>query len=712
MVSWARSNAEQTESVKDPSRVLSLDADLSLFVAFALALGQPLLDLLGRNPEFFVARDSGPVEILIVGLTLTLGIPIAMVALRRVAAWIAVPLGRIIHVVMLGGLLAVLALHLLKETPGFSQLPAALLLVLASGLGGVGVWAYFSIRDVRKVVRFAAILPVAVLVFFCFFSESSALLNEAAFAASPTQVKRDAPVVMVIFDELPLTSLLDAEGGIDARNFPNFARLGERSTWYSNATTVHTKSSFAVPALLSGTYPAEGQLPVVGDYPRNIFTMLSDRSVTAFEPITRLCPAEVCEDTGPRPDLWMQAGSLASDLRLVSLHLVAPDELTEGLPPVNETWGGFDQAPDDHSEEAMRQREIVETVNQNDHRAIFHEFVDSLERGRSRFFFLHSLLPHRPWRYLPNGQVYGFLNTPLTKPDSRVWVEDEWVVAQAQQRHLLQTAYVDQLLGSLMDRLEHLGTFDETLLVVTSDHGSSFVPGTGQRAAGESSLGDVAPVPLFVKLPGQDVGTESRLPAETIDILPTIADALGARLPRKEIDGFSLLNGDAAVRDSKRVLTGEIESFAADGKEKLDSIRRKLSLFGLANGVVDPYALTPPGARAFLDKEVRTTVVGAPFPGNVSTQSHRAYENVDLDEDPLPAALFKGQLVAEERLEREAVIAIAVDGAIAAITRTYGREAQSASFHALIPKRALHEGVNDVRLFVIERGSLRPLAID
>ncbi len=37
--------------------------------------------------------------------------------------------------------------------------------------------------------------------------------------------KADVPIVMVIFDELPLRSLLDRSGNIDSDRFPNFADL-------------------------------------------------------------------------------------------------------------------------------------------------------------------------------------------------------------------------------------------------------------------------------------------------------------------------------------------------------------------------------------------------------------------------------------------------------------------------------------------------------
>ena len=63
---------------------------------------------------------------------------------------------------------------------------------------------------------------------------------------------------MVVFDAFPVQLLMDADSRIDARRFPNFARFARRATWYSNATTVHENTVYAVPAMLDGRVPGRG----------------------------------------------------------------------------------------------------------------------------------------------------------------------------------------------------------------------------------------------------------------------------------------------------------------------------------------------------------------------------------------------------------------------------------------------------------------------
>ena len=70
----------------------------------------------------------------------------------------------------------------------------------------------------------------------------------------PTEVHSDTPVVLIVLDELPTSSLLNEEGKIDAEMFPNFAELAEGSVWFRNATTVVTVTELAIPAILTGRY--------------------------------------------------------------------------------------------------------------------------------------------------------------------------------------------------------------------------------------------------------------------------------------------------------------------------------------------------------------------------------------------------------------------------------------------------------------------------
>ena len=107
---------------------------------------------------------------------------------------------------------------------------------------------------------------------------------------------------MIVFDEFPLMSLLDSQGEVDPRVYPNFAEFAARSTWYRNATGIGGWTPHALPAMLSGRYPGEDRksaAPNLSSYPDNLFTLFGHHyNLEVFETVTELCPADKCGQTG------------------------------------------------------------------------------------------------------------------------------------------------------------------------------------------------------------------------------------------------------------------------------------------------------------------------------------------------------------------------------------------------------------------------------
>ena len=152
-------------------------------------------------------------------------------------------------------------------------------------------------------------------------------------------------------------------------------------------------------------------------------------------------------------------------------------------------------------------------------REILEGFIDGIRAAGAKpgLFFIHSVLPHAPWIYLPSGKQYDLDGLPPQIRDcdvfaagragldrqSKHWPEDPVVVAQAQQRYLLQVQFVDRELGRLLRHLKEVGLYDRSLIVITADHGVSFVPGQPFRGICQEIYPETLSVPLLVKLPGQ-----------------------------------------------------------------------------------------------------------------------------------------------------------------------------------------------------------------
>jgi hypothetical protein len=187
------------------------------------------------------------------------------------------------------------------------------------------------------------------------------------------------------------------------------------------------------------------------------------------------------------------------------------------------------------------------------------ELADSIaaEAGGERpdLWLVHATVPHVPWIRTPEGRQYEARTLGLAGvAPGGSWLDAQpYNITQGLQRHLWQVGYVDRLLGELMDRLEEEGLWDEAMLVVTADHGVSFTPGAPLRAPTPETLHEIYNVPLFVKVPGQQSGGADPGNALTIDVLPTIVDALDIETDW-ELDGESLLAEDH--RPDKPVRSG------------------------------------------------------------------------------------------------------------------------------------------------------------
>ncbi len=101
--------------------------------------------------------------------------------------------------------------------------------------------------------------------------------------------------------------------------------------------------------------------------------------------------------------------------------------------------------------------------------------------------------------------------------------------------------YTDAFLKDLFDGFERRGLIDSTLFIILSDHGEAFGE-HGQKTHGDVIWDEAMQVPALVYNPvlfpesGRIAGNRSQ-----IDVMPTIADALGYRIEGGLYPGFSLL---------------------------------------------------------------------------------------------------------------------------------------------------------------------------
>ena len=355
---------------------------------------------------------------------------------------------------------------------------------------------------------------------------------------------------MVVFDEVSTIAFEDADERIDPVLYPNLAALAKDATWFRYATAPTDMTGTATPTILTGTVAERYHPPILSSYPRNLFTLLGRRyRMKVSQEATDLCPRDLCEDASGE-SAAARDRALASDLGLVYLHVIAPDGIERDLPSVSDTVGNFGaDTGTTKTEGSPGHTGHVEVLHElgGGRPARFENFVRSIDRtARPTLYYKHSLLPHVPFQYFPDGHRYR------TQPhdvipgliDAPSWGND-YLLQQAYQRHLLQAGFADRLLGTLLRRLHEKGLYDRALIVVTADNGESFLHRNANRhLATPGTVEDIADTPLFIKRPFQHAGRISNRHVRTEDILPTIADVLGIRMPWR-VDGASVFDRSA-----------------------------------------------------------------------------------------------------------------------------------------------------------------------
>lgn len=679
---------------------------LAVLATFALA--QPLFELLSDNPEFFAARGSTPGEIILFALLLVLVPPLVLLGVELLVGLAGPRARRIAHLALMGLLAAVVFAQALKKA---LDAPDALLVALAVLLGAVAVLAYARVEPVRSFVSVLTLAPVVFLVLFLFISPVSRItLADEAEARATGQPSR-TPVVLVVFDELPTGSLMDAGRRVDAKRYPGFAALGEDATWFRGAHTIYDSTSRAVPAIVDGTYPEKEQLPTAAEHPNSLFALLGkSHRMNVSEEATSLCPRDLCEDARLDEPLLSRLGSISSDLGLVYAHVVSPPGVEEDLPTVSDTWGGFGggSAPAEESGSAEPATGTRSNLNGN-RRERFDDWVGQIEPAGDRptLNFKHTLLPHVPWQYLPDGRLYRREADDPIPNLSRQSYKDEAQFDQLQLRHLLQLGFADLELRKLIAHLKETGTYDDTLIVVTADHGVALQDGRfDRRRADRSSLAEISPVPLFVKKPRQTRGAIDDSVVETTDVVPTVLDVLGLDRPRG-MDGASAFSAEVKARDEVMMFARSLNErirvprdvFEA---ERLEVLREKVRLFG--EGADGPGRIYRIGPNAgLIGRASEGLDSGEESGGSASLVDPSALAAVDTESPSLPAWIV-GRVSGDGGPSRE--IAVSVNGTVRGVGNTFELATGGGEiFSVLLPPSALRDGENAVEIFEVQGGS-------
>lgn len=159
--------------------------------------------------------------------------------------------------------------------------------------------------------------------------------------------------------------------------------------------------------------------------------------------------------------------------------------------------------------------------------------------GRPFFLYVHTIDPHVP--YDPPTELRRELALEVSDPElgSIRHIQDlkrGRASADAGEREQLvrlydaEIAYNDRQFGRLLEALAERGLEDDTVVVVTSDHGEAFEE-HGRWTHGLDLHREVLGVPLLVRTPGFRQGRRVTEPVQHIDLFPTLLELAGIEPP-------------------------------------------------------------------------------------------------------------------------------------------------------------------------------------
>jgi|GEM_PF-2065930 len=669
---------------------------------WAFALPQPLLDLIAKNPQFLSVHQVGPLGTVILVVAAFTVVPLGL--------WLVIELTARLRKRWGLGLLTLVAILMIAATvrPAVGRIGSLggwLQVAVALAAGGVAVGLVWKLPRVGRQLGLLGWVPVLFSVVFLSQGGPRSILfppghedHEGPSRAEPLPAGfENTPVVLVVFDSFPTVSLVNRDLEIDDSLCPNLAEFARDAIWFRNTLSISPSTLWAVPAIMTGRYPAPGSSPTLDWHRDNIFTWLGDtHRIHAFESHTLLDPA-----SATRVSLWEKIDLLLSDLAIISQHILLPADLARGVPPVTNDWKDFAGAAgnEDSPHAGARDR-------------LLQDFVEAITPSQpAGCYFLHAVVPHAPLVYLPSGERYSRNGTEPSGQGAQwgLWQDDPWAVIHSHQRHLLQVGYTDRLVGRIVARLKEQGLYDDALVVFTADHGVSFRPGDKRRDRSDTNLGDIMPVPLLIKPPHHRAAIVDDHVVRTVDILPTMAQALGTALTWST-QGRSAL--DPEFPGIETVAHQEKSSFVEiDPGTVLDQRRASLQIkeqrFGRRPGTESLYM--PLRGMQLWGHPVSQSL---PRRGGVEVSMLRPSPWLAPDpETGYSPVEFVGFEMGASTLPPHCDYLIAVDGRIRAATRPYQRaeNATVATISAMLPEAHLSAGEHLVEVYVADWSGNEPI---
>lgn len=652
-----------------------------------MAIAQPILDLYGNNITVFSAAKLTPVEVLGFVLLVVMVPPIVAVLLDRCSSLFGPRVNESFRLWLLGGLSFFFGLAVARWV-GLDNNIGSMAMAVAFGLAIP--LAFDRSKPVREWSRWLSVVSIAVVAGAVL--QMQPVLFQSDGPTSDAVIRnKEVGVLQIVLDEFPLFAILDDNGNINAERFPGFAALAAESTWFRDSVAPSNFTHQAVPALFASVLPPKEGSPFLAEYPKNIFTLFANAAdVSGVEPVSSLCPSSVCAREGAQStgvDVTRMK-NFFRDASYVYGQRVLPPVIRKKVPSIDGTWGGFGAVAEKFKEQfnigALGQSDaLVDGVN---------KFLTSTSPS---VHVVHALIPHAPWRLTPDNRVAPLSpNITTSNPDSFDGVRD------AYQTFLYQLSAVDSSVLDIVKKLKASDRWENTMLVVTADHGISFIPTMPQRHSDFSDLSqsdDVYRIPTFIKFPQQRSASVSDCPITNLDIVPTIVDVLETTTSWS-FAGTSIA-GDCPQGRTRKVVsaTGESHVFTA-GFE--DAVKRSLHYSEMVSNKGPIRRVAAVGAsQDLVGTPIRATGSADGIAGWTLKQKSM-FSNVKSGRGTSIPSLVFGTVITTKELPEGTEGIVTVNGIAAGVIGELSLGVDTVEFTALLDYSLLTKGKNEVGLVI------------
>lgn len=346
-------------------------------------------------------------------------------------------------------------------------------------------------------------------------------------------------MVFLLFDSLVRDQL--PQNGGDPRTLPNFARLEERCTRFD------THFVGSLPCMPARRDLHNGRL--------NFF----HRHWGPLEPfddsfVTELRARGVYTHLITDHYHYFEEGGWSYHTRYNSWELFRGQETDawRGVAPPTEndivdTFDPdvYDLSVEKYRRHALNRAHIRDEADFSAHQSFSAalRFLDENQAKDNWMLHLEVFDPHEPFHAPPE-----FLKEEGIDPSEQIadWPAYGRPDYDARKKELLRKNYrallrfCDKQLGRLLDAFDKMGLWDDTALVLTTDHGFMLSEHGYWGKSVMPLYNQISQIPMFLHLPGGAGPSQVKTLSQTTDIAPTILDAFGVQ-PTKDMTGQSLI---------------------------------------------------------------------------------------------------------------------------------------------------------------------------